>query len=77
VGTYFLRRLGLAAVLLWVVATVLFFSIHLLPGDPALLILGGDAAQASPEQIARVILFLVGPDARIISGATIPVYGRA
>jgi peptide/nickel transport system permease protein len=54
VGTYVLRRLGLAAVLLWVVSTVLFFSIHLLPGDPALLILGGDAAQASPEQIARV-----------------------
>ena len=52
--TYLLRRLGLAVVLLWVVATVLFFSIHLLPGDPALLILGGDAAQASPEQIARV-----------------------
>ena len=53
-ATYLLRRLGLAVVLLWVVATVLFFSIHLLPGDPALLILGGDAAQASPEQIARV-----------------------
>jgi NAD(P)-dependent dehydrogenase (short-subunit alcohol dehydrogenase family) len=30
-----------------------------------------------PEEIARVILFLVGPDARIISGAAIPVYGRA
>jgi peptide/nickel transport system permease protein len=43
-----------AVVLLWVVATLLFFSIHLLPGDPALLILGGDAAQASPDQIARV-----------------------
>jgi peptide/nickel transport system permease protein len=54
VWTYLLRRLGLALALLWVVATVLFFSIHLLPGDPALLILGGDAAQASPEQIARV-----------------------
>jgi peptide/nickel transport system permease protein len=54
VWLYVVRRLGLAAVLLWVVATVLFFSIHLLPGDPALLILGGDAAQASPEQIARV-----------------------
>jgi peptide/nickel transport system permease protein len=54
VWIYTLRRLGLAAGLLWVVATVLFFSIHLLPGDPALLILGGDAAQASPEQLARV-----------------------
>lgn len=30
-----------------------------------------------PEEIARVISFLVGPDARIISGAHIPVYGRA
>jgi NAD(P)-dependent dehydrogenase (short-subunit alcohol dehydrogenase family) len=30
-----------------------------------------------PEEIARVILFLVGPDARLISGAHIPVYGKA
>jgi NAD(P)-dependent dehydrogenase (short-subunit alcohol dehydrogenase family) len=31
----------------------------------------------TPETIARVILFLVGPDARAISGAHLPVYGRA
>lgn len=31
----------------------------------------------SPEAIARVVLFLVGPDARIVSGAHVPVYGRA
>jgi NAD(P)-dependent dehydrogenase (short-subunit alcohol dehydrogenase family) len=30
-----------------------------------------------PEEIARVVLFLAGPDAKIISGAAIPVYGRA
>lgn len=30
-----------------------------------------------PQEIARVILFLVGPDARLISGARVPVYGRA
>lgn len=30
-----------------------------------------------PQDIAKVILFLAGPDARIISGASIPVYGRA
>jgi NAD(P)-dependent dehydrogenase (short-subunit alcohol dehydrogenase family) len=30
-----------------------------------------------PEEIAQVILFLVGPNARIISGAALPVYGRA
>lgn len=29
------------------------------------------------EEIARVILFLVGPDARLVSGARVPVYGRA
>lgn len=30
-----------------------------------------------PVEIARVIRFLVGPDSRVISGAAIPVYGRA
>jgi peptide/nickel transport system permease protein len=44
--------------LLFVVATFLFFSIHLLPGDPALLILGGDSAQPTPEQIATIRLRL-------------------
>ncbi|MGH9369581.1 MAG: SDR family NAD(P)-dependent oxidoreductase [Thermoanaerobaculia bacterium] len=29
------------------------------------------------EEIARVILFLAGPDARLVSGARIPAYGRA
>lgn len=31
----------------------------------------------TPADIARVIRFLVGPNARVISGASIPVYGRA
>jgi NAD(P)-dependent dehydrogenase (short-subunit alcohol dehydrogenase family) len=30
-----------------------------------------------PEEIARVLLFLASSDARLISGAAIPVYGRA
>ena len=51
---YLLRRTGASLVLLFVVATILFFSIHLLPGDPVLLILGGDTAQPTPEQIATV-----------------------
>ncbi|WP_245860449.1 SDR family NAD(P)-dependent oxidoreductase [Candidatus Chloroploca asiatica] len=34
-------------------------------------------AWVPPEAIARVVLFLVGPDARIISGAHVPVYGDA
>lgn len=31
----------------------------------------------APDDIARVVLFLVGPDSRIVSGAQVPVYGRA
>jgi NAD(P)-dependent dehydrogenase (short-subunit alcohol dehydrogenase family) len=30
-----------------------------------------------PEQIAKVLLFLTSPDAELISGAAIPVYGKA
>lgn len=51
---YVLRRTGVSLLLLYLVATILFFSIHLLPGDPVLLILGGDSAQPTPEQIAMV-----------------------
>jgi peptide/nickel transport system permease protein len=54
VWRYLVRRTALAALLLLIVATLLFFSLHLLPGDPALLVLGGDAAQPTAEQIARV-----------------------
>ncbi|GAB4212262.1 MAG: SDR family NAD(P)-dependent oxidoreductase [Roseiflexaceae bacterium] len=35
------------------------------------------SAWVPPAEIARVVRFLVGPDARIISGAALPVYGRA
>jgi NAD(P)-dependent dehydrogenase (short-subunit alcohol dehydrogenase family) len=31
----------------------------------------------APDQIARVVLFLASDDAGLISGASIPVYGRA
>lgn len=35
------------------------------------------AKWVQPSDIAAVALFLLGPDARIISGAAIPVYGKA
>lgn len=37
----------------------------------------GAGRWVKPAEIAQVIVFLAGPEARIISGASIPVYGRA
>jgi peptide/nickel transport system permease protein len=52
---YVIQRIGLSVLLVWFVATVLFFFIHLLPGDPAEVILGSsETSQPSAEQIAAV-----------------------
>jgi peptide/nickel transport system permease protein len=51
---YLLRRLVVAFALLWVVATVVFISVYLLPGDPAHAILGGMDANPTPEQLSAV-----------------------
>ena len=51
---YLLRRLTSAVVLLWTVASIVFFSVYLLPGDPAQIILGGLEAHPSPEQLRSV-----------------------
>jgi len=47
-------RLVGALVVLWAVATLIFFAIRLVPGDPAEAILGGPGSQASAEAIALV-----------------------
>lgn len=39
---------------LWAVATLTFFAIHLVPGDPAQAILGGPGSQASAEALEQV-----------------------
>lgn len=52
---YLLQRVGLTLVLIWMVATILFLFVHLLPGDPADVILGSnDQHQPTPEQLATV-----------------------
>ncbi len=51
---YLVKRLLSAAVLLWLVGSVVFFSVYLLPGDPAQIILGGLDAHPSPDQLQRV-----------------------
>lgn len=49
------RALGGIGVL-WAVATIIFVAIRLIPGDPALAVLGGPGSQASPDAVARVRL---------------------
>lgn len=63
--TYLARRLATAVVLLWVVASVVFFSIYLLPGDPAHSILGGMDANPTPEQL-RAVRQMLGLDRPIV-----------
>jgi peptide/nickel transport system permease protein len=47
------RALG-GAFVLWAVATLIFFGLRLIPGDPAEAILGGPGSQASPEALEKV-----------------------
>jgi peptide/nickel transport system permease protein len=49
--TYVLRRLVLVVPIWWVVATLVFVLVRLVPGDPALLIAGTDS---SAEQVAEI-----------------------
>ncbi len=53
--TYLLRRVLMTVVLLYVVATMLFLFIHLIPGDPAEIILGSsEHHQPTREQIETI-----------------------
>jgi peptide/nickel transport system permease protein len=46
---FLLRRVGISLVLVWVVASIVFLAIHLVPGDPAEILLstGGSAPDAA------------------------------
>ena len=48
-----LLRFGGVAFVVWAVATVTFFAIRAIPGDPALAVLGGPGSQASAEALAQ------------------------
>ncbi len=53
---YASRRVLIAVVLLWVIASLVFAFLHLLPGDPVLIILGseGGSQAPSPDQVVAV-----------------------
>ncbi|GAA1839720.1 ABC transporter permease [Pseudonocardia alni] len=48
---YLLRRLGLAAVVLWAAWTVSFIVLYLLPGDPVATMASGDGEPVSPSEL--------------------------
>ena len=49
--SYALRRILVAIVLVWVVATILFSLLHVIPGDPAMLLSSSGGVLPSPEVI--------------------------
>lgn len=49
-----LKRLVVALILIWVTTTVVFSLIHLVPGDPAELLLAQGGAAPSPQAIAAL-----------------------
>lgn len=53
-GRWLTLRLAGAIVVLWAVATLIFFAIRLVPGDPAEAILGGPGSQASKASLDLV-----------------------
>jgi len=50
--TWFLRRLAISIGLVWVVATIVFLAIHLVPGDPAELLLSEGGVAPDPTAVA-------------------------
>jgi peptide/nickel transport system permease protein len=51
---WFLRRLAVSIGLVWVVATIVFLAIHLVPGDPAELLLSQGGVAPDPSAIAEL-----------------------
>lgn len=51
---YAARRLGIALALIWVVATIVFLVIHVIPGDPAELLLSQGGVAPDPAAVAEL-----------------------
>ncbi len=53
-GTFLVRRLIHLILTLFVVFTAVFLFLHIIPGDPAVMVLGGMDANPTPEQLESV-----------------------
>jgi peptide/nickel transport system permease protein len=48
------RRLGLSLLLMWLVATIVFLALHMVPGDPAELLLTSGGSMPDPAAVAEL-----------------------
>ena len=62
-GKRALWRLAGGVLVLWAVATLTFFALRLMPGDPVQAILGGPSGNPTPETIAFRV-----PGSRLVFG---------
>lgn len=51
---WFLQRIAISLALLWVVTSLVFLSIYMVPGDPAELLLSGEGSTPDPASIAQL-----------------------
>jgi peptide/nickel transport system permease protein len=49
-----IRRIGVALLLIWVVVSIVFLAIHMVPGDPAELLLSQGGAAPDPATVAQL-----------------------
>lgn len=63
---WWLRRLALAALVLWGAATLAFVGLHLLPGDPARMIAGGGVINGAAPELTATIRHEYGFDQPLI-----------
>ena len=51
---WFVKRVMVSLVMLWVIVTLVFMSIHFVPGDPVELLLSQDGASADPATVQMI-----------------------
>ena len=65
-GKFLLRRTLGAIIVIWAVATLVFFMLRMVPGDPFLAMMGDSADPAMAEQLRRAPSFV---DVAVLGGA--------
>lgn len=51
---WFLQRIAISLALLWVVTSLVFLSIYMVPGDPAELLLSGEGSTPDAASVAQL-----------------------